>query len=79
MRRLQIGIAGVLTVLLLVGMGMQGNDWSAMTPRQLYFIVASLNRVGLSAEARMIAAEAVIQIESGVLLTIQPAPIESIR
>ena len=27
----------------------------------------------------MIAAEAVIQIESGVLLTIQPAPIESIR
>ncbi len=46
-------------VALLAGLGMQGTDWAQMTPRQLYFIVASLNRVGLSAEARMIAAEAV--------------------
>ena len=30
-----------------------------MTPRYLYHIVSSLNRVGLGAEARMIAAEAV--------------------
>ena len=46
-------------VALLAGLGMQGSDWSRMTPRQLYWIVRSLNRVGLSAEARMIAAEAV--------------------
>ena len=46
-------------VALLSGVGMQGNDWSTMTPRHLYHIVAALNRVGLSAEARMIAAEAV--------------------
>ncbi|MBO9602433.1 MAG: hypothetical protein J7496_07995 [Novosphingobium sp.] len=46
-------------VAMLVGLGMQGDSWSMMTPRQLYLIVRSLNRVGLSAEARMIAAEAV--------------------
>ena len=46
-------------VALLAAMGMQGNDWSAMTPRQLYHIVSSLRIVGLGAEARMIAAEAV--------------------
>ncbi len=46
-------------VALLVGLGMQGASWDQMTPRQLYFIVRSLNRAGLSAEARMIAAEAV--------------------
>ena len=46
-------------VTLLVGMGMQGNDWSAMTPRQLYHVVAALRTVGRQAEARMIAAEAV--------------------
>ncbi|QZH75633.1 MAG: hypothetical protein JY451_03220 [Erythrobacter sp.] len=46
-------------VALLAGLGMQGTSWDQMTARQLYFIVASLNRVGLSAEARMIAAEAV--------------------
>lgn len=46
-------------VALLTGVGMQGTDWSTMTPRHLYHIVAALNRVGLSAEARMIAAEAV--------------------
>lgn len=46
-------------VTLLVAMGMQGNDWSAMTPRQLYHVVAALRAVGRQAEARMIAAEAV--------------------
>ncbi|WP_152414612.1 hypothetical protein [Blastomonas sp. AAP53] len=46
-------------VTLLVGMGMQGNDWSAMTPRQLYHVVAALRVAGRQAEARMIAAEAV--------------------
>jgi hypothetical protein len=46
-------------VALLAGLGMQGNSWDQMTPRHLYHIVGALNRVGLSAEARMIAAEAV--------------------
>jgi hypothetical protein len=46
-------------VSMLAGLGMQGNNWDMMTARHLYLIVRSLNRVGLSAEARMIAAEAV--------------------
>lgn len=45
-------------VALLAGVGMQGNSWDKMTPLHLYHIVASLRRVGLDAEARMIAAEA---------------------
>jgi len=43
----------------LAGLGMQGSGWDKMTPRHLYHIVAALNRVGLTAEARMIAAEAI--------------------
>lgn len=46
-------------VALLVAAGMQGDDWSDMTPRHLYHIVSALRRCGLTAEARMIAAEAV--------------------
>ena len=46
-------------VVLLTGLGMQGSGWDKMTSFNLYHIVAALNRVGLSAEARMIAAEAV--------------------
>ena len=46
-------------VALLAGLGMQGTGWDRMTARQLYFIVRSLDQAGLSAEARMIAAEAV--------------------
>ncbi len=46
-------------VVLLAGLGMQGNGWDKMTPLHLYHIVAALRRVGLTAEARMIAAEAV--------------------
>lgn len=46
-------------VALLAGVGMRGISWEQMTPRHLYYIVSSLNRVGLNAEARMIAAEAV--------------------
>lgn len=46
-------------VVLLVGLGMQGDSWDKMTPVYLYHIVSALNRVGLGAEARMIAAEAV--------------------
>ncbi len=46
-------------VTLLAGLGMQGDSWAKMTPLHLYHIVSALDRVGLSAEARMIAAEAV--------------------
>lgn len=46
-------------VALLAGVGMQGDGWDKMTSFNLYHIVSALNRVGLSAEARMIAAEAV--------------------
>ncbi len=46
-------------VAMLAGLGMQGDSWNKMTPRHLYHIVSALNRVGMSAEARMIAAEAV--------------------
>lgn len=47
------------SVVLLAGFGMQGTDWHRMTPRYLYHIVSALRQVGLEAEARMIAAEAV--------------------
>jgi hypothetical protein len=46
-------------VALLAGLGMQGDAWGQMTPLHLYHVVKSLNDVGLGAEARMIAAEAV--------------------
>ena len=46
-------------VVFLAGLGMQGTGWDRMTPRHLFHIVSALNKVGLSAEARMIAAEAV--------------------
>lgn len=46
-------------VVLLAGLGMQGSSWAQMTPLHLYHITAALARVGLRAEARMIAAEAV--------------------
>ena len=46
-------------VAILAGLGMQGDDWSQMTPRHLYHMVSAMRRVGLEAEARMIAAEAV--------------------
>ena len=46
-------------VALLAGLGMQGDSWERMTPLHLFHIVSALNRVGLEAEARMIAAEAV--------------------
>jgi hypothetical protein len=46
-------------VAMLAGVGMQGSGWDKMTPRHLYHIVSALGRVGMEAEARMIAAEAV--------------------
>lgn len=46
-------------VAMLAGLGMQGSSWSQMTPLHLYHITSALTRVGMVAEARMIAAEAV--------------------
>ena len=48
-----------MLVVMLAGLGMQGRSWAQMTPLHLYHITAALTRVGLGAEARMIAAEAV--------------------
>jgi hypothetical protein len=53
------GVRNQTLVALLVGLGMQGDSWAKMTPRHLFHIVRALDRVGLSAEARMIAAEGV--------------------
>lgn len=49
-------------VALLAAFGMQGDSWVRMTPLHLYHIVSALHRVGLDAEARMIAAEAVARV-----------------
>lgn len=46
-------------VVLLAALGMQGDAWGQMTALHLYHIVKALDAVGLRAEARMIAAEAV--------------------
>jgi len=46
-------------VTLLMGLGMQGDDWNRMTPRHLFHIVSALRQSGMEAEARMIAAEAI--------------------
>ncbi len=48
-------------VALLAAAGMQG-DWSKVPPYHLYHIVRALREVGLSAEARMIAAEALVRV-----------------
>ena len=47
------------TVVLLAAAGMQGSSWARVPARHLYYITRSLQQVGLEAEARMIAAEAV--------------------
>ncbi len=46
-------------VALLAGVGMQGTGWDKMSARHLFHIVRALRMVGLEADARMIAAEAV--------------------
>ena len=48
-------------VALLAAAGMQG-DWSKVPPYHLYHIVRALRDVGLAAEARMIAAEALVRV-----------------
>ncbi|MEP3421039.1 MAG: hypothetical protein ABJN35_04835 [Erythrobacter sp.] len=49
-------------VAMLAGLGMQGEQWSQMTPLHLYHVVSALRQVGMEAEARLIAAEAVARI-----------------
>lgn len=53
------GRGDAASVVLLAGLGMQGDGWQRMTPRYLFHIVSALRQVGLEPEARMIAAEAV--------------------
>ena len=48
-------------VALIAAAGMQG-DWAKMPPYHLYHIVRALRDVGLEAEARMIAAEALVRV-----------------
>ena len=48
-------------VALLAAAGMQG-EWSKVPPYHLYHIVRALRDVGLDAEARMIAAEALVRV-----------------
>lgn len=47
------------TVALLVAAGLQAQDWSQIPAQHLYYMTRSLRLVGLEAEARMIAAEAI--------------------
>jgi hypothetical protein len=47
------------TVALLCAVGLQTPQWKQIPPQQVYHIVSALRRVGLAAEARMIAAEAI--------------------
>ncbi|MCT8000413.1 hypothetical protein NZL82_00805 [Sphingomonas sanguinis] len=46
-------------VVVLCAIGMQTSDWRGVPPQALYRIVGALRSVGLDAEARMIAAEAI--------------------
>lgn len=50
------------TVALLAAVGMQTREWRHVPPAHLYQIVTALRQVGLEAEARMIAAEAVTRL-----------------
>jgi hypothetical protein len=49
------------TVALLCGLGLQGGEIQKVSPATLYRAVSALRRVGLAAEARMIAAEALMR------------------
>lgn len=50
------------TVALLVAAGLQGRDWKDLPPYHLYHITRALRLVGLGADARMIAAEALTRV-----------------
>ena len=50
------------TVALLAAVGLQGQNWRAVPPQQLYFVISALRQAGLDPYARMIAAEAMARI-----------------
>jgi hypothetical protein len=50
------------SVALLCAIGMQSNNWNDVPPAYLFHIVSSLRQVGYEAEARMIAAEALMRV-----------------
>lgn len=50
------------TTLLIAAIGMQTSDWRYVPPEHLYHVVSALRRVGLEAEARMIAVEALSRL-----------------
>lgn len=50
------------TVVLLAAVGMQTTDWRGVPPLALYHITRAMRAVGLEAEARMIAAEAIARL-----------------
>ncbi len=50
--------------IMLAATGLQGT-WETVPPLHLYHLVAALNRVGRGHEARLIAAEAVMRLDSG--------------
>lgn len=50
------------TVAVLVAAGMQTRTWRGVPPRQFYNMISALRRVGLTGEARMIAAEAMTRL-----------------
>ena len=47
------------TVIVLCALGLGVTDWQHVSPAQLYHSISALNAVGLGADARMIAAEAI--------------------
>lgn len=49
------------TVAVLAAIGLHADSWNGVSPLYLYHAVSALRRVGLEAEARMIAAEAVMR------------------
>ena len=50
------------TVALLVAVGMQNSRWQAVPAGDFYRMIASLNAIGMTGEARMIAAEAMARL-----------------
>lgn len=50
------------TVVLLAAVGMQTTDWRGVPPLALYHITRAMRAVGMEAEARMIAAEAIARL-----------------
>ncbi|WP_407696229.1 hypothetical protein [Sphingobium sufflavum] len=50
------------TVALLAAVGMQARGWAQLPPEHLFAILSAMRQVGLEAEARMIAAEAITRL-----------------